>query len=427
MKLLIVSLSLVLSLAQAATIGIIDSGVDHSHEAFANHLWVNPNALRDSRYPGMVYGWNFVDNNALTFDPRFLNYFSEDVKTYKAIESRAMLFQATESEMSWLSHKSGDAKFMADVGAFGNWIHGTHVAGIVTRNSNHQIVPLLILKTRVNSHSFIQSQSSSVVAKINSMVTMTARELGTYGSFMQEHNIPVANGSFGLGINQARRMIDDEYVRQYRRFLPPAEGHKLAVNALATLIAEARKVMLLSSEVLWVFAAGNEGKNNDEIPSHPANINMPNTITVAATAADLMIAPFSNYGVKTVDVAAPGVLVNSAIPGNGYLKLSGTSQAAPMVASIAGKMKDANPELKPRDLKKILMETVDKKEFLRFRVASGGMVNEERAIYAAQLSRIIPVDAAIERALAQVKDQEVLRMRKMNMRLVKPTPMPSSL
>jgi len=59
--------------------------------------------------------------------------------------------------------------------------------------------------------------------------------------------------------------------------------------------------------IVFVAAAGNGGTNNDTTPTYPANYNLPNIISVAASDQNDKLASFSNYGKKTVDIAAPGV------------------------------------------------------------------------------------------------------------------------
>ncbi len=68
------------------------------------------------------------------------------------------------------------------------------------------------------------------------------------------------------------------------------------------------------NNVLVIAAAGNESNNNDISPSYPASYDLPNIIAVAATDRDDKLAPFSNYGATTVDVAAPGVGILSTYP-----------------------------------------------------------------------------------------------------------------
>ena len=66
--------------------------------------------------------------------------------------------------------------------------------------------------------------------------------------------------------------------------------------------------------VLFVAAAGNGGSDNDRTPSYPSSYDLPNIIAVAATDQDDTLTSFSNYGVASVDVAAPGENVYSTIP-----------------------------------------------------------------------------------------------------------------
>jgi hypothetical protein len=84
-------------------------------------------------------------------------------------------------------------------------------------------------------------------------------------------------------------------------------------------------------------------------------------------------------------VAAPGVGILSSIPGDTHLTLSGTSQATPYVTNIAGKIRDAGPNLTIPQVKELLMRTVDHKDFLQGKVVSGGIVNGGRAVRAAEL------------------------------------------
>ena len=69
-----------------------------------------------------------------------------------------------------------------------------------------------------------------------------------------------------------------------------------------------------SPNTLFVVAAGNDGSNNDEIPVDPCNVPLPNVLCVAAIDANGALASFSNYGATSVDVAAPGVSIQSTVP-----------------------------------------------------------------------------------------------------------------
>ena len=65
---------------------------------------------------------------------------------------------------------------------------------------------------------------------------------------------------------------------------------------------------------LFVVAAGNDGNDNDETPQYPCNVSLPNVLCVAAIDASGDLASFSNYGEKSVDIAAPGVNILSTVP-----------------------------------------------------------------------------------------------------------------
>jgi serine protease len=89
--------------------------------------------------------------------------------------------------------------------------------------------------------------------------------------------------------------------------------------------------------VIFVASAGNNGTNNDVTPFYPADYQYGNTVSVAATDNHDNLASFSNYGPRTVSIAAPGVTILGAYPTtldatNPYRYYSGTSQAAPQVA-----------------------------------------------------------------------------------------------
>ena len=85
-----------------------------------------------------------------------------------------------------------------------------------------------------------------------------------------------------------------------------------------------------------------------------------NFITVGALSPFIgkdLKASFSNYGKTNVDVFAPGVLIQSAVPENKYARYSGTSMASPCVAGVAAVLKSYFPKLKAHQLKKIIIDS----------------------------------------------------------------------
>ncbi|MDP2181609.1 MAG: S8 family serine peptidase [Actinomycetota bacterium] len=68
-----------------------------------------------------------------------------------------------------------------------------------------------------------------------------------------------------------------------------------------------------SAGMTFACAAGNLGRNADTYPFYPAAFNLGNIISVAATDRNDVRASYSNYGVTSVDVAAPGSSIYSTV------------------------------------------------------------------------------------------------------------------
>lgn len=128
-----------------------------------------------------------------------------------------------------------------------------------------------------------------------------------------------------------------------------------------------------SKDVLLVHAAGNDASDNDVVKNYPTKYftdsldavlgEASNWITVGATAwqanSDLL-AEFSNYGYRSVDVFAPGVKINSTVPDSQYKEQQGTSMAAPVVAGLAALLRSYYPELTAQQVKEIIIKSVTK-------------------------------------------------------------------
>lgn len=132
--------------------------------------------------------------------------------------------------------------------------------------------------------------------------------------------------------------------------------------------------------ILFVAAAGNSSTNNDRSPHYPSNYNLPNVISVAALDRSDNLASFSNFGAKTVHVAAPGREILSTWLGGDYREASGTSMATPYVAGVAALILAAEPKLSVEDLRARVLKSVDKIDSLNGKVESGGRINAARAL-----------------------------------------------
>jgi subtilisin family serine protease len=124
--------------------------------------------------------------------------------------------------------------------------------------------------------------------------------------------------------------------------------------------------------ILFVAAAGNSSTDNDRRAHYPSNYNLPNVISVAALDRTDSMASFSNFGVKTVHIAAPGREIVSTWLGNAYREASGTSMAAPHVAGVAALILSAEPNLSVAKLRERLLSSVDELAVLKGKTATGG-------------------------------------------------------
>jgi len=132
--------------------------------------------------------------------------------------------------------------------------------------------------------------------------------------------------------------------------------------------------------ILFVAAAGNNGSSNDRTPHYPSNYDLPNVISVAALDRNDQLASFSNFGVKTVHIAAPGKEILSTWLGGDYREASGTSMATPYVSGVAALILASEPNLSVEKLRERLLKSVDKLDSLNGKIQSGGRLNAAKAL-----------------------------------------------
>jgi subtilisin family serine protease len=186
--------------------------------------------------------------------------------------------------------------------------HGTHVAGVIGAvgnngfgisgiNWNVKIMPIKFL------NQYGSGSLSSAIEALEFLVVMKQKGV----------NVRVSNNSWGGG------------------------------NFSQVLYNAIKKVS--DAGIVFVAAAGNESNDNDLNPSYPASYQIPNIISVAALDSNGGIAGFSNYGVRSVGIAAPGVDIVSTYLGGGYTSLSGTSMATPHVSGAIALLFANEPNL----------------------------------------------------------------------------------
>eukprot|EP00438_Fugacium_kawagutii_P028379 Skav207223 [mRNA] locus=scaffold1717:12749:42203:+ [translate_table: standard] len=133
--------------------------------------------------------------------------------------------------------------------------------------------------------------------------------------------------------------------------------------------------------VLFLAAAGNDGLNNDELPSYPANYPMAGAWPGGGTC--WWSAVWDGYGKRSVDLAAPGSDIYSTVPNGAYASLSGTSMATPHVAGVAAMVWVQRPAFSMRE--EILLRSTVPEKALENACVTGGRLNARRALALASI------------------------------------------
>jgi subtilisin family serine protease len=299
-------------------VAVIDTGVDLSHPDLGANLWTNLGEI-----PG-----NSIDDDA--------NGYADDVNGWDFF--------------------AGDADPQDGNG------HGTHVAGIVAAVADNSVgVAGVCPGCRIMA---LRAGGPNGGLPLSAILQAIA--------YASHNGADIINMSFG---NHAWSGFER--------------------NAIAATGAQG---------VLVVASAGNDASDNDYLlwrrgfpvgPSYPASFDLPNLITVAAStdrdfygyrtgcfartgSAGCL---FTDWGRTSVDLAAPGVDIESTWLGGGYQVEDGTSMAAPFVSGVAGLVKSQNPAHSPTDVKNAILNSVDHPVGLRGRYSvTRGRVDASAAL-----------------------------------------------
>ncbi len=134
--------------------------------------------------------------------------------------------------------------------------------------------------------------------------------------------------------------------------------------------------------ILFIAAAGNDGKDNDASPSYPASYTNSNIIAVASITNTGAISSFSNYGATSVDIGAPGSGIWSTIPASSrgkivssYKSYSGTSMATPHVSGAAALYASLNSGATAAQIKEAILSKTTATPSLSGKTVTGGRLN----------------------------------------------------
>lgn len=193
--------------------------------------------------------------------------------------------------------------------------HGTMVAGLVAQANNIALADIEIMGIRAVPDG--DEYDKDIVAAIRYAVDNGAK---------------VINMSFG-------------------------KEHSLHREEVETAIQYAQE-----KDVLILKAAGNKGFNTDIKTIYPEAVDssgdyFDNLIVVGSSLKNGTLASFSNYGVKTVDILAPGEDIKSTSPNDNFDIQRGTSLSTPLVTGIAAMIRSYFPDLTAAQVKEILIKS----------------------------------------------------------------------
>ncbi len=219
--------------------------------------------------------------------------------------------------------------------------HGTHIAGIIRSTIN-------LYGTKRNAHSVLimplkyYSKNSSGLMNLNHSVLAI--------HYAIDHGARIINYSGG-----GHEFSQDEY----------------------EAIQEAN-----TKGILFVTAAGNESQNTDIQKNYyyPSAYHFANLLSVAAIDQKNQLLPFSNWGAKTVHLAALGDRVRSTLPHGLMGTMTGTSQATAFVTGLAAVLLAKNKNLTVQELKSIILSSTHHYTQLEKKLISGGTINPQKAL-----------------------------------------------
>jgi subtilisin family serine protease len=130
--------------------------------------------------------------------------------------------------------------------------------------------------------------------------------------------------------------------------------------------------------IIFCAAAGNDGSDNDnDTAQFPSDYNATNIISVAATNQNGELASFSNFGIASVDLAAPGVNIYSTVPDDSYAYGNGTSMATPHVTGAVALLASIDNNLNAMERKNIILDSTKYMDEYDGKLLTSGLLNLE--------------------------------------------------
>ncbi len=318
-------------------IAIFDSGVDTS--VYPKQLFVDPRPGRHSPH-GLAFNMKgkLVDQTLQPLSEKQKAEYPKIVQVFQGLDDlqNGIASPAAANARKMLSSLPADkmASFMKQVDFFGQYMHGTHVAGIAVRGN--PAARLVVIE-------FYDSLAEIPFPPTVRWAKKFAADFHHVGVYLRKHNVRVVNMSWGD--NQAEF---EQWINKTVKNKTPKQRKELAAKIYGIWKSGIQSAIEAAPKTLWICAAGNSDINASFSGDVPAALQLPNLIAVGAVDQAGQETSFTSYG-KTVVLYADGYQVPSYVPGGTRLRLSGTSMASPNVVNLAAKLIALDPSLTPEE------------------------------------------------------------------------------